>query len=72
MTYWQYKYYEDITTAAPSPDVEGFWDSRGYMQTNKVAVLSMPYAYAFCDLPLATDFNFDSQEFSLELQSLGK
>lgn len=56
MTYWQYKYYEDITTAAPSPDVEGFWDSRGYMQTNKVAVLSMPYAYAFCDLPLATDF----------------
>lgn len=25
-SFWQYKYYNDITTAAPEPDVEGFWN----------------------------------------------
>lgn len=28
-TYWQYKYFNDITTAAQSPDAEGFWTSEG-------------------------------------------
>jgi len=47
-TYWQFKYYHDITTAANPGTTESFYDEYGNLQVNKVKALSRPYAYAIC------------------------
>ena len=41
--YWQYKYYEDYTTAARPSKCEGFFDEQGKVIEDKVKVLSRPY-----------------------------
>jgi len=55
-TYWQFKGYKDITTAA-SPYVESFYQENGDLQTTKVKTLSRPYAYAICGMPQTYNFN---------------
>ena len=42
-SYWQYKYYEDYTTAARPSVCEGFFDDKGNVITEKIRVLSRPY-----------------------------
>lgn len=42
-TYWQYKFYDDYTTAARPSECEGFYDGNGNLLTNKVKVLTRPY-----------------------------
>ena len=51
-TYWQFKYFDDITTAARPGTTESFYDEYGKLQQNKVKALSRPYAYAICGVPL--------------------
>jgi endoglycosylceramidase len=41
--YWQYKYYEDYTTAARPSECEGFFDGSGNVIHDKVKVLARPY-----------------------------
>jgi endoglycosylceramidase len=50
--YWQFKYYNDITTAARPGTTESFYDERGQLQENKVKALARPYAYAICGQPI--------------------
>ncbi len=52
-TYWQFKYYNDITTAAMPGTTESFYDEHGNLQENKIKALSRPYAYAICGVPLS-------------------
>lgn len=51
-TYWQFKYYNDITTAANPGTTESFYDEHGNLQENKVRALARPYTYAICGTPL--------------------
>lgn len=55
-TYWQFKYYHDITTAANPGTTESFYDEYGNLQINKVKALARPYAYAICGVPLSETF----------------
>lgn len=54
--YWQFKYYDDITTV--SGPMEGFYKSDGSLQTAKVTALSRTYATTIAGTPL--DVKFDS------------
>jgi endoglycosylceramidase len=51
-TYWQFKYFDDITTAAMPGTTESFYDNEGHLQLNKVKALARPYAYAICGKPM--------------------
>lgn len=42
-SYWQYKYYNDYTTAARPSQCEGFFDADGNLITAKVKELARPY-----------------------------
>lgn len=55
-TYWQFKYYHDITTAANPGTTESFYDEYGQLQIKKVKALARPYAYAICGQPLQQTF----------------
>jgi endoglycosylceramidase len=56
-TYWQFKYYHDITTAARPGTTESFYDENGQLQATKVKALARPYAYAICGKPISQNFN---------------
>ena len=47
-TYWQFKFFDDITTAANPGTTESFYDNDGNLQETKVKALARPYAYAIC------------------------
>ena len=51
-SYWQFKYFDDITTAARPGTTESFYDEFGNLQENKVKALARPYAYAICGKPI--------------------
>lgn len=51
--YWQFKYYNDITTAARPGTTESFYNVDGSLQAIKVKTLSHPYVYAVCGEPLS-------------------
>lgn len=55
-TYWQFKYYHDITTAANPGTTQSFYDQFGNLQINKVKALARPYAYAICGEPISETF----------------
>ncbi|KRX07824.1 Glycoside hydrolase, superfamily [Pseudocohnilembus persalinus] len=67
-TYWQYKYYNDITTAAQNPDAEGFYFSNGELQLTKVKALSQPYGISYCGIPIKSNFNALTKKFTYEVQ----
>ena len=50
--YWQYKYYEDYTTAARPQEAEGLWDGKGNIIQPKLDLLVRPYAYKICGTPI--------------------
>lgn len=56
-TYWQFKYFDDITTAASPGTTESFYDVHGNLQENKVKALARPYAYAICGRPVQEKFH---------------
>eukprot|EP01017_Pseudomicrothorax_dubius_P025321 TRINITY_DN2721_c0_g1_i3.p1 TRINITY_DN2721_c0_g1~~TRINITY_DN2721_c0_g1_i3.p1 ORF type:complete len:511 (+),score=85.82 TRINITY_DN2721_c0_g1_i3:24-1556(+) len=47
-TYWQYKYYWDITTAAVPREAEALFDKDGNYYPEKVKALARPYIYKLC------------------------
>lgn len=55
-TYWQYKYYNDYTTAARPSEREGYFDEDGNVQTDKVKMLARPYAHKICGEPQSTSW----------------
>ena len=61
--YWQYKYFDDFTTAASPGYVEGFYQPNGQLYENKVKALSRSYAPATCGTPESMIFNPDNAEF---------
>jgi endoglycosylceramidase len=58
--YWQFKYYNDVTTAAKPATTESFYFENGTLQQHKVRALSHPYAYAICGEPVSSSFTNSS------------
>jgi len=65
--YWQYKSYNDITTA--SNERESFYWADGSLQTDKVETLSRVYATAIEGVPQSMKYNRKSGTFTLEFLS---
>ncbi len=65
--YWQYKFYDNYTTAAVPRESEGFWDGKGNLIEPKVKLLSRPYAYKICGKPISTSYNQGRFEFEFEI-----
>jgi endoglycosylceramidase len=61
-TYWQYKYFNDITTAGPG---ESFYGADGNLETGKVKALSRTYARAIAGQALSMIFDDSTGRFSL-------
>lgn len=55
--YWQFKYYNDVTTAASPPTIESFYGPNGELQSRKVKALSRTYAQAICGNPVGMTFD---------------
>lgn len=62
-TYWQFKYYNDYTTAARPSEREGFYDENGNVLTEKVKLLTRPYAHKICGEPVSTHWKNGVYEF---------
>jgi endoglycosylceramidase len=60
--YWQYKYYDDLTTSGKG---EAFYNADGELETDKVRALSRTYAYAIAGVPTSTSFDSASSRFTL-------
>jgi len=65
--YWQYKSYNDITTA--SNERESFYWSDGTLQTDKVDTLSRVYATAIEGVPTSMVYNRKLGTFELEFEA---
>jgi len=61
-TYWQFKWYQDITTAGSG---EAFYDSEGNFESNKVKALSRTYAQAISGIPTFMSFDPSTSNFQL-------
>ena len=61
--YWQYKFYNDLTTQTP---FEGLYDFRGELITEKLNILSRTYAYAIAGTPQIMKFSPDTSVFEFE------
>lgn len=61
-TYWQFKYFQDLTT---QDSLESFYNSAGVLEYAKVRALSRTYAPAVAGLPSVHAFNSTSLVFSL-------
>lgn len=65
--YWQFKYYEDITTCTPSG--ESLYNNDGSVCEDKVRILSRTYPQAVAGLIHEYNFNLRTAEFSLSYTS---
>jgi len=63
--YWQFKFYDDITTQSSPPTIESFYENDGSLQERKVKALSRTYAHAICGVPTNMLFDPASSHFSL-------
>jgi len=61
--YWQYKYYQDVTTQATN--LESLWNPDGSLQLPKIKELSRTYAQAVQGTISAMQFDADTGAFSL-------
>jgi len=61
--YWQFKFFEDLTTSAGTGS-EGFYDNDGTLQAWKVKALSRSYIMATQGEPTAMNFNSDTSAFA--------
>eukprot|EP00005_Dracoamoeba_jomungandri_P000139 CAMPEP_0174253230 /NCGR_PEP_ID=MMETSP0439-20130205/2606_1 /TAXON_ID=0 /ORGANISM="Stereomyxa ramosa, Strain Chinc5" /LENGTH=525 /DNA_ID=CAMNT_0015334145 /DNA_START=19 /DNA_END=1596 /DNA_ORIENTATION=- len=62
-TYWQFKFYHDLTTDTGSG--ESFYDENGKLQKEKVKMLSRSYAQAIAGVPLSQSFDTDTSLYRL-------
>jgi endoglycosylceramidase len=49
-SYWQFKKYQDLTTAASPATTESFYTDDGELELNKVRALSRSYAHAIAGM----------------------
>lgn len=49
-SYWQFKKYQDLTTAASPATTESFYTEDGKLEINKVRALSRSYAQAIAGM----------------------
>jgi len=61
--YWQFKWYEDFTTAARPGSTESFYNPDGSLQEPKVKALARSYVYATCGTPKYQKFDAKTGEF---------
>lgn len=69
-TYWQYKYYNDVTTAARPSEAEGMWDAKGNLIQDKVKLLTRPYVHK-SSLPIQ-EMKFDHKTNTLKVVLVNK
>eukprot|EP01043_Picozoa_sp_COSAG02_P058414 COSAG02_NODE_7266_length_3090_cov_3.345035_2_plen_166_part_00 len=62
--YWNFKSYDDITTAG-SPASEGLYSPDGSVQTQKVRLLSRPFATAVAGHPIRSKFDRLTNTYTL-------
>jgi hypothetical protein len=55
--YWQFKKYQDLTTAASPATTESFYTEDGELEMNKVRALSRSYAHAIAGILLIIIFD---------------
>jgi endoglycosylceramidase len=61
-SYWQFKKFQDLTTAASPATTESFYTEDGELEINKVRALSRSYAQAIAGIIY---FDFDCIHFYL-------
>jgi len=64
-SYWQFKKYQDLTTAASPATTESFYTEDGELEMNKVRALSRSYAQAIAGQPLSMIFDPRTARFQL-------
>ena len=66
--YWQFKYYQDLTTSATSGSVggEGFYNGDGSLQEYKVKALARSYMQYTQGVLTKQAFDVDTAEFNAE------
>jgi len=64
-SYWQFKKYQDLTTAASPATTESFYTEDGELEINKVRALSRSYAQAIAGEPTFMFFEPTSCRFQL-------
>jgi endoglycosylceramidase len=69
--YWQYKYYDDYTTAARPSEWEGFFDDQGNVITAKVKEISRPYVVKSPLTIMSMHFDAEKVEFTAEFRNNG-
>mmetsp|Transcript_8442 Transcript_8442/g.23820 ORF Transcript_8442/g.23820 Transcript_8442/m.23820 type:complete len:539 (+) Transcript_8442:241-1857(+) len=65
--YWQFKFYEDLTTAGPG---ESFYQEDGSLDTSKVRTLSRTYARVIGGVPLQNKFNPVTASYELTYEPM--
>ncbi len=55
--YWQFKKYQDLTTASIPATTESFYTEDGELEMNKVRALSRSYAHAIAGILLSIIFD---------------
>jgi len=68
--YWQFKFYDDVTTQSSPPTIESFYGVDGSLQFDKVKTLSRTYAHAVCGVPTSMNFDASTSLFSLVYSSV--
>lgn len=63
--YWQFKYFQDITTASDPATNEALYNLDGTLQATKLKALSRSYAHRICGKPNSTQFEAESALFYL-------
>lgn len=66
--YWQFKYFQDLTTAGG--DGESLWHTDGTLQTGKVAMLSRSYVRAMAGTPIHQKFDSTTNIYTLQYKTV--
>lgn len=56
-SYWQFKWYNDFTTADRPGSIESFYNTDGSLQSNKTKALARSHAFATCGVPTSQSFD---------------
>mmetsp|Transcript_7550 Transcript_7550/g.6847 ORF Transcript_7550/g.6847 Transcript_7550/m.6847 type:complete len:265 (-) Transcript_7550:239-1033(-) len=67
-SYWQYKYYQDYTTASNPSSTESFYNEDGSLQMNKIKHLSRTYIYATCGETTKMSFDPATSKFEATIK----
>ena len=67
-TYWQYKFYDDYTTAALPANCEGFFDGEGNVIAPKVKALTRPYIHTSPIHIRSMSYDYETGVFKAQLE----